>query len=285
MTGSTRSSNFPSRNAFQGFQTREDAFVTKLDTKLSGDTSLIYSSCLGGVGEGFFDGDDYGQSIAADSLGNAYVTGYTTSLHFPTTPNALQGSGQGGGFDAFVAKVNPNTSGAASLVYSTYLGGNNDDRGFGIALDSSSNAYVTGRTSSTNFPTKNAFQAAKQPGTHDVFVTKLDTNPPICAPGPCVTCQGTLLYSTYIGGSSSVNDSEAGNSIAVDSFGNAYVTGRTVSSDFPMKHAIQAYHGGTCGPDPCDDVFVAKLSTHVAGPASLLYSTYRVALCMTVVMG
>src|SRR5207253_842494 len=143
--------NFPTMNAFQpslggGLL---DAFVTMLNPVGS---ALLYSTYLGG------SGDEQGTGIAIDSSGNAYVTGNTGSTNFPTTVGAFQMSLSGVG-DAFVAKINPSTSGQTSLTYSTYLGGNGSDEGFGIAVDSSGSAYVTGLTYSTDFrTTSGAFQ-------------------------------------------------------------------------------------------------------------------------------
>src|SRR5215470_16498427 len=108
---------------------------------------LVYSTYLGG------SGDDSGNGIAVDASGNAYVAGKTGSINFPTK-NPLQPA-SGGGDDAFVAKLDPSGS---ALVYSTYFGGSALDEAHGIAVDTAGNAYVTGQTSSTNFPTKNPFQ-------------------------------------------------------------------------------------------------------------------------------
>src|SRR5262249_8501534 len=113
------------------------------------DPVLAYSTYLGG------SGNDSGQALAVDTSGSAYGTGLTASANFPTSPGALQPLHRGA-FDVFVTKLNP--SGTA-LVYSTYLGGNDDDAGFGIAVDADGNAYITGRTSSSDFPTTpGAFQ-------------------------------------------------------------------------------------------------------------------------------
>jgi hypothetical protein len=235
VVGSTDSTNFPTLNPFQATNGGgQDAFVTKLNPTGSG---LVYSTYLGG------SGDDVGASIVADSLGNAYVAGLTGSTNFPTL-NPFQAT-NGGGRDAFVTKLNPAGSG---LVYSTYLGGSGDDLGTSVTVDSSGNAYVTGFTDSTNFPTLNPFQATLGGG-NDVFVTKL--NPTGSA----------LVYSTYLGGSG--NDGGAG--IAVDSSGNAYVTGSTASIDFPTFNAFQASLVGNF------DAFFAKLD---AAGTALVYSTY-----------
>jgi hypothetical protein len=235
VVGSTDSTNFPTLNPFQATVAGgTDAFVTKLNPTGS---ALVYSTYLGG------SGDDVGASIVADSSGNAYVAGLTSSTNFPTL-NPFQAT-NGGGRDAFVTKLNPTGSG---LVYSTYLGGRGDDVGTSIVADSSGNAYVTGFTDSTDFPTLNPFQATSRGG-NDAFVTKL--NP----------MGSALVYSTYLGGSG--NDGGAG--IAVDSSGNAYITGSTASIDFPTSNAFQASLAGNF------DAFVAKLDA--AGNA-LVYSTY-----------
>ncbi|TWU53164.1 Beta-propeller repeat protein [Candidatus Brocadiaceae bacterium B188] len=244
ITGDTKSSNFPTKNAMYDIFNRGfyeihtviiDAFVTKLDAS---GASLSYSTYLGGSDL------DEGNSIAVDSDGNAYVTGWTYSTDFPTE-NSMYGTNAGDG-DAFVTKIDAL---GTSLLYSTYLGGSHDDGGSGIAVDSDGNAYVTGQTYSTDFPTANAMNGSLN-GSSDVFVTKLDA------------LGASLSYSTYLGGS----DWDDGNSIAVDSDGNAYVTGTTKSSDFPTANAIDgSFNGGDY------DVFVTKLA---ASGASLSYSTY-----------
>ena len=148
--GHTHSTDFPTTTG--AFQTtygggNGDAFVTKLNPT---GTALVYSTYLGGTG------NDYGYGIAVDTAGNAYVTGYTASTDFPTTPGAFQTTYGGGNDDAFVTKLNPT---GTALVYSTYLGGTDSDIGNGIAVDTAGNAYVTGYTASTDFPTTpGAFQ-------------------------------------------------------------------------------------------------------------------------------
>jgi hypothetical protein len=218
------------------------------------DPVLVYSTYLGG------SSDDFGQGIAIDSAHNAYVTGSTSSIDFPTANPLQPGSGGGNcsdqGFavcpDVFVAKLASNGS---ALVYSTYLGGNGFDRGFGIAVDPVGNAYLTGDTTSTNFPTVDPLQPGFG-GVFDAFVAKLNT-------------AGTaLVYSTYLGGSFS--DVSIG--IAVDAAGDAYVTGQTQSPDFPTQNPLQpAIGGGDCGGIPCNDAFVTKLN---AAGSALVYSTY-----------
>src|SRR5438128_1033575 len=143
VTGGTGSSDFPTTAG--AFQTTlgggSDAFVTKLDPT---GTALVYSTYLGG------SSGDFANGIAVDATGSAYVTGTTLSADFPTTPGAAQTTFGGGLVDAFVTKLNPTGS---ALVYSTYLGGGGSDQGFGIAVDTSGNAYVTGSAVAMNFPT------------------------------------------------------------------------------------------------------------------------------------
>jgi len=226
--------DFPTQNPYQpAYQGLDDVFVTKLS---SSGSSLVYSTYLGG-------GDyDFGNGIAVDVSGNAYVTGQTLSPNFPAQ-NPYQA--YQGGWDAFATKLSPAGN---SLVYSTYLGGDASEFGLGIAIDGSGNSYVTGWTSSIDFPTQNPYQSALQ-GLDDVFVTKLSSS------------GSSLVYSTYLGG----GDDDIGNGIAVDGSGNAYVTGQTLSPDFPTQNPYQSAHQGL------DDVFVTKLSS---SGSSLVYSTY-----------
>lgn len=243
VTGRTTSSTFPVVNPIQGVYSGgpgADAFVTKIN---AAGTALVYSTYLGGSGGNGFTA---GFSIAVDSSGNAYLTGQTRATNFPTA-NAIQGT-FGGGFpdgDAFATKLN--ASGSA-LVYSTYLGGTDNDIGFEIAVDSAGSAHVAGVTRSANFPTANAFQSTLK-GTSDAFVTKLNA-------------AGTAFnYSTYIGGTTD----DSANGIAVDSAGNTYVAGGTSSTDFPLVNPTQGTFGGLV------DIFLTKFN---AGGSALTYSTY-----------
>ena len=256
VAGQTYSTNVSLMNAYQ-ITNNADAhggftgFVAKFDPTATGAASLLYSTYLGGSTQDYVDG------IAVDSGGNAYVTGYTESNDFPTTASALQTAFNGGPIRAFVAEFNPAATGAASLLYSTYLGGSSAgeiDEGHAIAVDSAGKAYVTGGTTSTDFPIKNAFQSTFDV-TESVFVTKLD---------PTASGSAGLLYSTYLGG----NGTDRGLGIAVDSAGLAYVTGWTSSLNFPIKNSYQSMDNSVI------NAFVAKFDPSASGAASLLYSTY-----------
>ncbi len=245
VTGGTNAPDFPIKNGFDSTQNQGDAFVTKLNPTASGSASLVYSTFLGGA-----TSSDFGKAIAVDSKGYAYVTGYTNSTDFPTK-NAFSSKRTGPFSDAFVTKLNPAASGSTSLVYSTYLGGSHQEYGNGIAVDSKGNAYVTGQTQSTDFPTKNLYKAS---GGHiDPFVTKVNAT------------GNTLLYSTYLGG----KNTDYANAIALDSKGYVYVTGPTESTDFPIKNAFD----GTLASSSYD-AFVMKLNPAASGAPSLVNSSY-----------
>ena len=244
VTGSISSATFPTTTG--AYTDGSSAFAVELFvSKLTADGSgLVYSTIFGAGSQN--SGSTYGDGIAVDADGNAYVTGYTSSTDFPTTPGAFQGS-LAGGDNAFVTKLNPSGTG---LVYSTYLGGNNVDLAIKIAVDAGGDAYVTGFTQSSNFPhTAGAFQTALA-GAQNAFVTELN-------PG------GTgLVYSTYLGG----NQVDTGNNITVDSSGDAYTTGYTYSTNFPTTAgAFQTAQPGGFS------AFVTKLNPTGSG---LAYSTY-----------
>jgi uncharacterized repeat protein (TIGR01451 family) len=227
VTGDTFSTNFPTANALQPAKgdnvEGSDAFITKLNATGS---ALVYSTYLGA------DSNDLGRAIAVDAAGNAYVGGSTDSLFFPVV-NAFQPATTLSN-DAFVAKVN---AAGSALVYSTYLGGDLNEDCLGIAVDPAGHAYVTGRTSSLNFPTLAAMQATRAGSSSDAFITKLAPN------------GSSLIFSTYFGGTS--NDNGLG--IALDSSQNIYVVGFTNSLNFPTLSPLQATSGGS------SDAFVAKL--------------------------
>ncbi len=246
VTGSTQSIDFPTVTPVQTTNAgASDAFVAKMNFA---GTALVYSTYLGGAQA------DVGQAIKVDSSGDAFITGYTFSLNFPTAA-ALQGTNAGPP-DAFVAELNPAGS---ALTFSTYLGGTGDDRGFGLALDSTGNIYVTGASLSTDFPTTSTASQIANAGQSDAFVTKY--NPTASA----------YLYSTLLGG----GGIDQGNGIAVDSSGDAFVAGFTRSGNFPTANPVQGSlgltGGGSCGLAACADAFVSELNPTGSG---LVSSTY-----------
>lgn len=246
VTGSTYSSDFPVLGAAQGSSGGEDdVFVFKLDPSQSGAASLLYSTYLGGLY------DDNGNGIAVDDSGVVYITGLTESDNFPVI-NAYQ-SVSGGSEEGFVAKLDTTLSGAASLLYSSYLGGAAQESGDGVAVDASGMVYVVGRTESSAFPTVDGFQGSLA-GVYDVFLVKLDTTQGV----------GGLLYSTFFGGTA--RDIASG--IVIDSSGLAHVTGSAESIDFPVTSgAYQGSHEGD------QDAFVATFDTTLSGVSSLVYSS------------
>ena len=248
VTGVTSASDFPvTSGAYDTTLSSTDGVVAKINPNLSGSSSLIYSTFLGGT-----NGATTLNAIAVDTSGNAYVTGWTTSTDFPTTSGAYDNTGPSSYSKVVMTKVNSTGTG---LLYSTYLGGSLSDFGYGIAVDSSGNAYVTGDTSSTNFPTTSGAYDETFNLFGDVFVTKID---------PLQSGANSLIYSTYLGGGWSDNAQD----IAVDGSGNAYITGHTLSdADFPIvgAGALQdTFGGGT-------DAFVTQLDS--VG-ATLIYSTF-----------
>jgi len=238
VAGGTDSSAFPTTVGALATTSNggQDVFVAKLNPSGS---ALVYSTYLGGSNR------DFGLAIAVDASGNAYVTGLTDSTDFATTVGALDTT-YNGTTDAFVAKLNATGD---TLLYSTYLGGANHDYGRAIAVDVAGNAYVTGDTDATDFPAAGAFDTTHN-GSSDVFLSKLNPS------------GGALVYSTYLGGSSS----DVGFALALDAAWSAYVTGITASTDFPTTGgAVDTTHNGSY------DVFVAKVN---ADGRVLAYSTY-----------
>ena len=204
-----------------------DAFIAELNTAGS---ALTFSTYLGGTGE------DIANGVAVDGAGNAYVVGKTESSDFPTT-RAFQSHFVGGPDMAFVSKIDTTRH---AWVYSTFLGGNDSDEAYGVALNNAGDAFVTGRTSSANFPIVRAFQSriAGKESPQNAFVTELNA------------AGSALVYSTYLGG----NDHDLGGGIAIDTTGDAYITGDASSLNFPTVRPLQAkLAGGTF------DAFVAKI--------------------------
>lgn len=263
--GITYSTDFPMVNAVQtsfpialGGTPSISAFMAKLSPD---GTKLLYSTFYGGPGNNGV------ASLAVDSAGNAYFTGCTTSYNFPVTPGAYQTTfggigGQINAFydtgDAFVVKLSP----SGQKVYATYLGGSKDDVGIGIAIDSKGDAYVGGATLSSNFPTQNAFQATYHGAGGfsfvaggDGFIAELDPT------------GSTLLFSSYIGGSA--DDRVLG--VALDSSGNIWLAGHTISTDFPTAGTqAQPGYAGDNSVVVVGDAFLAEVNTQHA----LTFSTY-----------
>lgn len=231
VTGHTRSTNFPTLNGynttFGGGMSNGDAFITKLNT--SG--ILLWSTYLGGIN------DDIGRSIAVASDGSCYVTGETESINFPIV-NAYDSTYEGI-CEAYITKYN--TSG--SLLWSTFLGGNAADIGKDIAVTSDDNFYLTGTTSSSDYPTMNAHYNTLK-GDFDSFITAFFSD-------------GSLIWSTFLGGSGS----DYGNKIAVGNDTSCFVTGETLSNDFPTRNAFDAY-----GDSGYYDIFLTKFSDDFTEP-------------------
>lgn len=260
ITGNTTSPDFPvTASAYQkafggsGALNLGDAFVSEIQPAGGGSADLLYSTYLGGAS------DDAATSVAADATGYAYVTGLTASTRFPTVKPFQPGLA--GGDDAFVAKLNPAASGAASLVFSTYLGGSGGDEGTGIVVDSADNIYVSGVTTSKDFPVAGAFQLANASVNGlNAFYAKL------------VSAGNAIIHSSYLGGSSN----DTGRAIAIDSSGNAYLVGNATSPDFPVTAgALETTYGGA-GTDNYGDAFITKIlpsPTLTPAPASLSFNT------------
>jgi hypothetical protein len=255
VTGFTQSPDFPTTpGAFDrtgAAGNNLDAFVTKLNATGS---ALVYSTFLGG------SNFEWGRGLAIDAAGNAYLAGQTKSSNFPTTGGAFDrtfnvddcprcGIDQ---YDAFVAKLNPSGS---RLVFSTFLGGTDFDDAFAVAVDGAGNAHVTGQTGSTTFPTTGGAFDRSRNGSFDAFVTKLNAT------------GSALVYSTLLGGA----DNELPAGMALDSAGNAIVGGGTRSANFPTTPgAFDSTHNGGAF-DELFDAFVTKLN---ATGSALVYSTF-----------
>ena len=253
VTGRTFSNNFPIKKGYQGheigIESHGDAFVTKLDTTESGESVLVYSSYLASRR------GDSGNHIALGNSGNVYISGTTDGPDFPVL-NAYQPNLNDPDLlhheTLFLTRIDTGKSWGDSLVYSTYLGGVNQDLDGGLAVDSNGNAYLTGYTRSPGFPVRNAYQNRLY-SSQDAFVVRLDTN---------ASGDNSLVYSTFLGGKA---DIEEGTGIAVDNSGNAYVTGHTNSSDFPIVDPLtESPNGGGT------DAFITKLNPE---GNDLLFST------------
>lgn len=257
LTGETTSGSptpFPTTStAFQSTLNSPygNGFVSRIDTRASGASSLVYSTFLGGTTPGAYYWDQ-GSAIAVDADQNVYVVGMASSLDFPiTSATAYQTRGKLNG-NAYLTRIDTTKSGSAGLIYSTYLGGTGStDQAASVALDSTGKVYLTGGTGSSDFPvTTNVTNS----GEGKAFIAKFDTTQSQSA---------SLVYSTLVGGSSG----EFSGAIAVDPLGNAYISGWTFSSDFPVTaDAIQSTKGSGV-----NNSFLAVLSTDAS---KILYGTY-----------
>lgn len=279
VTGSTMSMDFPivANTTTPPFQSTlkgaANVFVAKINPTGS---ALIYATYIGGTGT------DASSGIAVDSGFNAYIAGTTNSADFPVTSStAFQKAPKTAGNHVFVAKLDSNGS---ILLYSTYLSGSGIDIAAGIAIDNKSDAFVTGTTTSTDFPTFGAGLTAaccpvSNPAPNQFFVAKVNT---------LGISSASLAYSTYFGGGNPSNAVATGGGIAVDSSGNIYITGGTnllhigdATTDFPILNAQQGCLNTLGTPASCpatgvdaQDAFVAKINPNAAPGAQLIYSTY-----------
>jgi hypothetical protein len=241
ISGTTCSSNLSTTaGAFQTvYGGSRDAFVVAVN---SSGTAIVYQSYLGGTRM------DEARAITLDSHNRACIAGFTLSTDYPTTGGSYDPTYNGGNYDGFITVMSAD---GQALGYSSFIGGSGQDLAYGLALDSSGRAYVTGYTQSASFPTTTGvYQSLFNGGESDVFVTRLSSD------------AQSLSYSTFLGGM----EQDSASDIAVDSSGQAYVTGFTYSSDYPTTNLSydESHNGGK-------DVFVSKLS---ADGTSLIYSTF-----------
>ncbi len=277
VVGLTDSPDFPTNNPFQSAlsNTSGNAFLTRIDTTQLQDASLIYSTYLGGNGANagvVLAYGDEGFGVAADSSGNAYVVGTTTSTDstFTTSATAYQSAPPANtAVSVFVSRIDTTQVGPASLIYSTYLAGSIADLGFAIALGPNNVAYVTGTTSSTDYPfpgaTTGAFDTSGS-GNGKAFITLVDTTQ---------SGLSSVPYSTYLGGTGGPYGGDYGYAIKVDASGNAYVAGTTFSTDFAGAGTLKTL--GAFRPtilNPNGEAFIAKLHPAGGGQGDLLYATY-----------
>jgi hypothetical protein len=254
----TNSSNLPVTTGSYGqtyMSPTTDGFLAVFEPSTT--LELTYCTYLG------LDGQIGVGGVAVDAAGNAYIAGFTSdpNADFPVT-NSLQKTYGGGAFDAFLMKIAPGGNGASDLIYATLLGGSGSDQAFAVAVDSATppNAYVTGTTASTNFPT-NGTVAAYQTSL-PANATSLTSNAFLTVVAQTAQSVPSLAYSTYLGGS----QADAGQSISVAAPYAVYLAGTAKSWDFPWRDNFQPFNG-------YGDAFVAELDTTSAGAASLIYAT------------
>ncbi|MCX5888814.1 MAG: SBBP repeat-containing protein [Deltaproteobacteria bacterium] len=273
----TSDASFPTVNAYQGQNNgNSDYFVTVYDA----NGNITYSTYLGGSGvEGqlppYADDQNSGNCVAVDAQGLVYIAGMTASSDFHVTANALQPN-LAGTMNACLCILNPSQSGAASLVYSSFLGGDHDTQGHSVAVNAfGSLITVAGfTTSSKDFPTTaNAYRSTAPPGgfapnCSNGFVTQIQSSQP-----GSQSSQYTMLYSTYLGANSSTaRDDVYG--MTLDPTGLIVATGRTQSAGFPMTTGgpsiFNSLQAGTTGDEP----YLVKINPSLTGQASLVYATF-----------
>ena len=272
IAGRTTSTTFPQMNPVSGTTPADlsegTVFVSELNPT---GTALLYSTYLGGSGNGSLG--EAATAIAVDTASppNVYVTGYTFSPDFPVSTALLPYQGQPGpagtssGGSAFITKLAPSASGSAQLTYSSYLGGDTSDEGFGIAVDGSGNAYIAGLTMSTNFPQKGtAITPGQTSSAGNAFLTEINT---------AASGAASLVYSTYLGGSGAGTGNflpfgDIALGIAIDTTSDAYVVGSTTSTDFPTAGTAISV-SAACGANTNGSAFISVINTTAQ---SLTYS-------------
>ena len=244
MTGYTSSSNYPiTPDVYDERYNSSDVFVSKLDSSLS---ILLASTFIGGQSV------ERGNALVLDESGNVYMTGDTSSSDYPTTSGAYDENYKGGTFDIFISKLDSNLS---SLLASTFVGGDSLDEAHSLGIDGSGNVYVTGNTSSSDYPTTSGAYDRSHNDSGDVFISKLDGN------------LSSLLASTFIGGSYY----DRAHSLVLDESGNVYMTGDTSSSDYPTTSGAYDESFNYDSEYLFSDIFISKLDGNLS---SLLASTF-----------
>ena len=267
VAGYTASTNFPTTSGaydttFNGgiANTPGDVFVSRLDPRKTGAAQLVYSTFLGGTG------DDSAWALSVDASGVVTVAGETLSTNFPTTSGAYDTT-HNGIWEAFISRLDPQKTGTAQLVYSTFLGGRSGDFATALSVDASGVVTVAGYTASTNFPTTSGAFDTTWSGSTDAFVSRLDTSK---------TGTAQLVYSTFLGG----GGGDSAWALSVDASGVVTVAGYTYSTNFPTTsgaydttHNGSLYWNGHRWVRPTD-VFVSRLDPRKTGAAQLVYSTF-----------
>lgn len=265
IAGNTTSTNFPQMNAESATVPSDIALGTAFVSELNpGGTAILYSTYLGGSGNGTFGDSANAIAVDASSPANIYVTGFTGSSDFPlstalapfqsTPPGSVTAAASG-----FITKLAPSASGSAQLAYSSYLGGDTFDESFGVAVDASGDAFIAGVTKSTNFPQKGTQITPKQTSAAgNAFLTEINTT---------TGAGASLVYSTYLGGTSAGSSffgfADVATAVATDGKSNAYVVGGTSSSDFPTAGA--AIPGSAaCGANTKGSAFISVINTTTA---------------------